>query len=68
MRTRFPFPPASVGTCERPPVDQSVTLNAKVVHEYLHVGEVGHESVRHSGDGITTDCRRIIVDLERAVR
>lgn len=41
------------------------TLLDEVIHKYRHVGEVGHETLCHLGDGIAADGRRTAIDGER---
>jgi hypothetical protein len=57
-----------VGTHECPPLHGAVPLNEEAIHEHLHIGEGGHESLRHLGDGTEPHGRSAAIDAERAVR
>src|ERR1019366_5565217 len=55
-----------VGADERPAVHSVVTFYGQFVHDDCHVGERGHESLSHLGDGTTTNSRRSVIDTERS--
>lgn len=53
-----------VVSCESPVVDDSVVLDAQVVHDDAQIGESGHEGLNYFRNCGSPDCGSAVVDAE----